>query len=273
MLDWLLEPFSGAIMQRALVEILVVSVACGPMGVWILLHRQSYAAESIAHAMLPGLVIAALIGLPLVVGGAAGLMAAAALIALAGRDQRLGVDVGVAVAITFLFGLGALLALSPEIPPRLPELLFGDPLGVDWGHVAVAGVLAAGVVAAIVLGHRGLVLSAFDATAAPSLGVRPGRWSLGLLVLLAVCTLAAVQGLGNLLVVALILAPAASALELTERLPGALLLSALLAAASGILGLLASFHWQVAAGAAIALTAVSVLLVVLMLSGPRARAG
>ena len=273
MLDWLLEPFSGAIMQRALVEVVVVGLACGPMGVWILLHRQSYAAESIAHAMLPGLVIAALIGLPLVAGGAAGLVVAAALIVLAGRDQRLGADVGVAVAITFLFGLGALLALAPEVPPRLPELLFGDPLGVDWGDVAVAAALAAGVVAVIALGHRGLVLSAFDVTAAPSLGVRPGRWSLGLLVLLALCTLAAVQGLGNLLVVALILAPAAAALELTERLPGALMLSALLAAASGILGLLASFHWQVAAGAAIALTAVTVFLVVLLLSSPRARTG
>lgn len=269
MLDWLLEPFSGAIMQRALVEILVVSVACGPMGVWVLLHRQSYAAESIAHAMLPGLVIAALVGLPLVAGGAGGLLVAAILIALAGRDQRLGSDVGVAVAITALFGLGALLALSPEVPPRLPELLFGDPLGVDWGDVAGAGVLAAGVVAVIALGYRGLVLSAFDVTAAPSLGVRPGRWSLGLLVLLAICTLAAVEGLGNLLVVALILAPGAAALELAERLPAALILSALLAAGSGVLGLLASFHWQVAAGAAIALTAVMVFLVVLML--PRRR--
>ena len=273
MLDWLLEPFSGAIMQRALVEVAVIGLACGPMGVWILLHRQSYAAESIAHAMLPGLVIAALIGMPLVAGGAAGLVVAAALISLAGRDQRLGADVGVAVAITFLFGLGALLALSPDIPPRLPELLFGDPLGVGWGDVAVAGALAAGVLAVIALGYRGLVLSAFDVTAAPSLGVRPGRWSLGLLVLLALCTLAAVQGLGNLLVVALILAPAAAALEMTERLPGALLLSALLAVASGVLGLLASFHWQVAAGAAIALTAVTLFLVVLLLSGPRAHPG
>lgn len=269
MLDWLLEPFSGAIMQRALAEIVVLGVACGPVGVWILLHRQSYAAESIAHAMLPGLVVAALVGAPLVVGGAGGVLAAAALIALAGRDQRLGADVGVAVVITALFGLGALLALSPEVPPRLPELLFGDPLGVTWGDVAGAAVLAVAVLTVIALGHRGLILSAFDVAAAPSLGVRPGRWSLGLLVVLAICTLAAVEGLGNLLVVALILAPAAAALELTERLPAALAVSALLAAASGILGLLASFHWQVAAGAAIALTAVVVLLVVLLL--PRRR--
>ena len=58
MLDWLLDPFSGALMQRALAEVLIVAVACGPLGVWVLLYRQSYAAESISHAMLPGLVVA-----------------------------------------------------------------------------------------------------------------------------------------------------------------------------------------------------------------------
>lgn len=269
MLDWLLDPFSGAIMRRALAELLILSVACGPIGVWILLYRQSYAAESIAHAMLPGLVLASLIGLPLLLGGAGGLLAAAGLIALAGRDERLGADVGVAVAISALFGFGALLALSPQVPPRLPELLFGDPLGVTGRDLVAASILAGGTALALALGYRGLSLSAFDRTAAPSLGARPARWDLALLALLAVCTLAAVQGLGNLLVVALILAPGATALSLSERLPVALVLSALFAATAGLVGLLASFHWQIAAGAAVALAAVLVFLIALVL--PRRR--
>lgn len=265
MLDWLLEPLAGAIMRRALAEVLILSVACGPIGVWVLLYRQSYAAESIAHAMLPGLVLATLVGLPLLLGGAGGLLVAAAVIALAGRDERLGPDVGVAVAISALFGCGALLALSPQVPPRLAELLFGDPLGVTGRDLVAASILAGGAALALALGYRGLSLSAFDRTAAPSLGARPGRWDFALLVLLAVCTLAAVQGLGNLLVVALILAPGATALNLAERLPVALVLSAVFAAASGVVGLLASFHWQIAAGAAIALAAVSLFLVALVL--------
>lgn len=264
MLDWLTEPFAGAIMQRALVEILVLSVACGPIGVWVLLYRQSYAAESIAHAMLPGLVVAVLVGLPLILGGAGGVLLAAVLMALAGRDERLGADVGVAVAISTLFGLGALLALSPEAPPRLPELLFGDPLGVTDGDLMQAAALSGGVAVALLLGHRGLALSGFDPTAAPSLGVRPGGWQLGLLVLLAVSTLAAVQGLGNLLVVALILAPGAAALHLAERLPVALVLAVALAGVSGLVGLLASYHWQVAAGAAIAMAAVALFMIALV---------
>ena len=267
MLDWLTDPFTGGLMQRALAEVLILAVACGPLGVWVLLYRESYAAESLSHAMLPGLVLATLAGAPLLLGAAGGLLVAAVAIALAGRDERLGGDVGVAVAITALFGLGALLALSPEVPARLGELLFGDLLGVTAGDLAEAGALAGGVALALVLAHRRLSLSAFDRAAAPSLGARPERWQLVLLVLLAVCTIAAVRGLGNLLVVALILAPAAAALNLARRLPAALGLAAALAALAGVLGLLASYHWEVAAGASVALAAV--LVFALSLLAPR----
>jgi ABC-type Mn2+/Zn2+ transport system permease subunit len=258
MLDWLLDPFQGGLMQRALAEALLLGVACGPLGVWILLYRQSYAAESISHAMLPGLVVAALVGLPLLVGAAGGVLAGAAGIALAGRDQRLGGDVGVAVAISALFGLGALLALSPETPPRLQELLFGDLLGVTGGDLVAGAALAAGVALALALGYRQLALTAFDRTAARSLGARPTACELALLVVLGATTVAAVQGLGNLLVVALILAPGAAALALTRRLPAALALSVALAALSGVAGLLVSFHLELAAGASVALCAVAI---------------
>ena len=264
MLDWIADPFSGALMQRALAELLILSVACGPLGVWVLLYRRSYAAESISHAMLPGLVIAAVAGLPLLLGAAGGVLVAAAAIVLAGRDERLGGDVGVAVAITTLFGLGALLALAPEVPPRLGELLFGNLLGVTASDLVEDAVLAGGVALALVLAHRRLALSVFDRAAAPSLGARPAHWELALLALLALCTVAAVQGLGNLLLVALILAPGAAALNLTDRLPAALACAAALAALSGVAGLLASYHLEVAAGASVALCAVLTALATLL---------
>jgi ABC-type Mn2+/Zn2+ transport system permease subunit len=268
MLDWLTDPFAGDLMRRALAEVLILAVACGPLGVWILLYRQSYAAESLSHAMLPGLVIAALAGAPLLLGAAGGVLAAAVAIALASRDERLGGDVAVAVAIATLFGLGALLALSPDVPARLGELLFGDLLGVTGRDLAEAAILAGVVALALALSHRRLALSVFDRAAAPSLGARPGRWELVLLALLAVCTVAAVRGLGNLLVVAMILAPAAAALNLTARLPAALGLAAALAALAGVLGLVASYHWEVAAGASIALAAVVVFLASLVRPRP-----
>jgi ABC-type Mn2+/Zn2+ transport system permease subunit len=257
MLDWLLDPFSGPLMQRALAEVVIVALACGPLGVWVLLYRQSYAAESISHAMLPGLAVASLAGASLLLGAAAGVLVAAVAIGIAGRDERLGGDVGVAVVISALFGLGALLALSPDVPARLGELLFGDLLGVSGRDVVEAAVLAGGVLVVLALAHRRLALSAFDPAAAPSLGARPERWEPALLALLAICTVAVVRGLGNLLAVALILAPAAASLNLVRRLPAALGLAAALAALAGVLGLLASYHWSVAAGASVALAAVA----------------
>jgi ABC-type Mn2+/Zn2+ transport system permease subunit len=268
-LSWLLDPFAGGLMRRALAEVLLLALACGPLGVWIVLHRQSYAAESIAHAMLPGLVVAALAGLPLLAGATAGVLVGAGAIALAGRDARVGGDVAVAVAVSALFGLGAVLALSPAVPARLGELLFGDLLGVSGRDVLEAAAVAAIALAALALGHRALAAGSFDPAAAPSLGVRPARTEAALLVLLALCTVTAVRGLGNLLAVALVVAPGAAALNLTRRLAPALVASVAVGALAGVGGLLVSYHWQVAAGASVALCAVALFGVTLLLS-PRA---
>jgi ABC-type Mn2+/Zn2+ transport system permease subunit len=249
---------SSGIMQRALAEAVILGLACGPLGVWILLWRRAYAAESLSHAMLPGLVIAALAGVPLLLGAAGGVLVAAAGIALVARDVRAGGDVGVAVVVSGLFGLGGILALSPQAPPRLAELLFGDLLGVDAGDLAAAAALCAGVLLALALGYRSLAASAFDRDGARALGVRPARADLALLAVLAVTTVAAVQGLGNLLLVALVLAPAAAALNLARRLPSALALAAGLSVLAGVAGLTVSYELDLAAGASVALCAVAV---------------
>jgi ABC-type Mn2+/Zn2+ transport system permease subunit len=257
MVAWLTDPLGSPIVVRALAEVLILSLACGPLGVWVLLYRNAYAAESISHGMLPGLVVAALAGIPLLFGALAGVLVAAAGIALVARDARLSADVGVAVCVSTLLGLGGMLALSAKSPPRLQELLFGDLLGVSGGDLAVAGALAGGVALALAAGYRSLALVGFDRGSAAALGARPARWELGLLVVLAVTTVAAAQGLGNLLLVALVLAPAAAALSLARRLAAVLALSVALAALAGIGGLLLSFHLEIAAGAAVALCAVA----------------
>jgi ABC-type Mn2+/Zn2+ transport system permease subunit len=260
MLGWLTDPFASPLAQRALLEVLILSLACGPLGVWVLLYRDAYAAESMSHGMLPGLVVAALTGAPLVLGAIAGVLVAAAGIALVARDERLGGDTGVAVVVSALLGLGAMLALSPATPPRLQELLFGDLLGVGTGDLAVAGALALAVAGALVAGHRSLALVGFDRGSARALGAGALRWELALLAVLGLTTVAAVQGLGNLLLVALVLAPGTAALSLVRRLPVALVLASGLAALSGAAGLIASFHLGIAAGASVALCAVAVAL-------------
>jgi len=241
------------ITRRALLEVLILALALGPLGVWVLLHRQAYAAESLSHGLLPGLVLAALAGLPLVLGAAGGALVAAGAIALAARDERIGADLGVAVAVSTLFGLGALLALAPDAPPRLEELLFGDLLGISSADLAAAAALALAVAAALVAAHRPLALAAFDRPAARSLGAPAARWEAALLALLGVGTVAAAPGLGSLLLVALVIAPAAAALQVTRRLPAALALAAGLAMAAGVGGLALSYYADLAAGASVAL--------------------
>jgi ABC-type Mn2+/Zn2+ transport system permease subunit len=250
-----MEILHSGLLQRALVEVVIIGAACGALGIWVLHLRHAYAAESLAHAMLPGLVVASLAGAPLVLGAFGGVLVAAALMAFAARDTRVGSEIAVGVTVTTAFGLGALLALAPDVPARLGELLFGDLLGTSSTDLAVAVGLAALVAAALAGGHRGLVAAVFDPAAAPSLGVRPGRVDLALLALLAVATVAAVQGLGNLLVFALLVAPAAAASRLGESVRAQLLLGPALGAGAGILGLVVSAELDVAAGASVALAA------------------
>lgn len=257
MIDWILDPLRQGITQRALLELLILGVACGPLGVWVVLFRQSYAAESISHAMLPGLVLAALVSVPLGLGAAAGLAIAAALITIASRQSAVSPDVAVAVTVTTLFGAGTLLALSPDVPLRLGELLFGDPLSVSTTDLIGSACLAAVALTALAAGHRTLVLSGFDPQSAPSLGAGNGRAAALLMFLLALTVLIAVQALGNLLVVAIVVAPAAAALQLCSRLVPALAAAAAIAVAAGFAGIYLSYHAAVAAGASVALCAIA----------------
>jgi ABC-type Mn2+/Zn2+ transport system permease subunit len=256
-----MELLHSGLLQRALVEVVILGAACGALGVWLLHLRHAYAAESLAHAMLPGLVLASLAGAPLLLGAGGGVAVAALLIALAARDTRVGPEVAVGVTVTTAFGLGAVLALAPSVPARLGELLFGDLLGASTGDLVAAGALAALVAGALALGHRSLCAAVFDPVAAPSLGVRPQRVELALLALLAVATVAAVQGLGNLLVFALLVAPAAAALRVGTSVRSQLALAAAFGAGAGVVGLVASAELDIAAGAAVALAAVALYAV------------
>lgn len=265
-----MEILRSGLLQRALLEVVILGATCGALGVWLLHVRYTYAAESLAHAMLPGLVIAALAGAPLLLGAAGGVLAAAALIALAARDTRVGGEVAVGVTVTSAFGLGAVLALAPDVPARLGELLFGDLLGTSTADLVAATCLGGLVALALVAGHRSLTAAVFDPVAAPSLGVRPGRAHLALLVLLAVAIVAAVQGLGNLLVLALIVGPASAAIRVGASLRGQIVLAAALGALAGLLGLVASAELDIAAGASVALAAVGLFAVAALLR-PAAR--
>ena len=257
----LTDPWAEAVGRRALLEVMLLGVTGGALSCWIVFYNLSYSAESLAHALLPGRVIAALTGLPLLLGGAAGLLVAALGVAAASQVPAIGRDTSVAVVITTLFGAGVLLALSPSSPPGLQGLLFGDVLGVTDGDLALAGGLAALVVVALAVLHGRLLAVGFDRRSAPSLGVRPLVVDAALLVLLALAILVAVQGLGNLLVVAVLVAPASAARLVARRMAPMMAASALVAVVAGAGGLYLSYYAGTAAGASIAAILVGAYLV------------
>ena len=235
-------------MQRALLELLLVGAVGAVLGAWVIVYELSFSAESLAHSLFPGLVTAALLGVPLLVGGAASVVLAAAAVAVFGRTPQIGRDTAVAVVVTTLFGLGVVLALAPASPPGLENLLFGDLLGVSGTDLWIAGVLAAATLLALALLHRPLLALGFDRSTASALGVRPLAVDVALLGLVAAAIVVGVQALGNLLVLALLVASAATARLLARRMPGLMLLAGLVAAAAALGGLYLSYYADLAAG-------------------------
>src|SRR3954453_11740401 len=258
MVDWLTAPWAEPALQRAFAEVALIGLVGGVLGCWLVLYELSFSAESLAHALFPGLVAAALLGAPLVVGAAGGGGVAGPGgrsgigVALAGRAPEVGRDTAVAVVVTTLFGAGALLALSPASPPGLEALLFGDVLGVSAGDLALAGGLALALLVALRVLHGRLLVVGFDRGAAHSLGMSAGVVDVALLILLAIAIVVAVQGLGNLLVVAVLIGPAATARLVTRRLPSMMTVAAFVAVLGGAAGLYLSYYAGTAAGASIA---------------------
>jgi ABC-type Mn2+/Zn2+ transport system permease subunit len=259
------EPLQDEFMRRAIAEVTLIGVAAGALGCWVVLYRLSYAAESLAHSIFPGLVIAALAGLPLIVGAVPGIVVAALAIALVSRMPGVSREVAIGVVVTTLFGLGALLALSPDSPPGIQEILFGDLLGPTDADLAAAAALAVAVAVGLSLLHGRLLATGFDRGAARSLGAAPAATEAALLVLLAAAIVVAVQGLGNLLVVAVFVGPAAAARQLTDRIVSMIALAVALAVLAGLAGLYLSYYAGTAGGASVALAIVVAYLLSLPL--------
>jgi ABC-type Mn2+/Zn2+ transport system permease subunit len=158
----------------------------------------------------------------------------------------------VAVVVTAFFGLGALLALSPESPPGIQGLLFGDILAPSDSDLLISAVLAATVVLSLIVLHWRLLAVAFDRSTARALSASPALADTAVLVLLAAAVLVAAQGLGTLLAVAALVGPAATARVFAQRIGSMMLAATLLGIAAGISGLYLSYYAGIAAGAAIA---------------------
>jgi manganese/iron transport system permease protein len=245
-------------MQRALVEAVLVGAVCGVIGVHVLLRRLPFLTIALGHATFPGVVLASLIGIDLLLGaGLFGLVVVVA-VALVGTSERVDETSATGVVLAGAFSVGALLvATRPGFSRDLTAFLVGSIVTVQPRDLAITAVVGALVLAALAAMHKELVLGAFDRTTLSALGYRATLLDVGFLVLLELTVVSSIPAVGTILAVALITAPAAAARLWTDRIGASMALAAGLGAASGAIGLAISAFWKAAAGPMIVLVAVA----------------
>jgi manganese/iron transport system permease protein len=271
-MEGLVEPFSHAFMQRALAEALLMGLVCGLLGCFVVLRDLAYTGESMSHTLVPEPPWRSWPGCRSSAVRSSGGVAAAVVIALLLRRSDVGEDVAVGVVFSGAFAAGVILLSVRGSPRDLDSLLFGSLLAVGTEDLVIGGLAALGVTVAVLVLSRRLVLAAFDRPWAETVGARPALLDVVLVVGLALALVAALRGVGTLLVLSLLVAPAASARLLARRVGTMLAVSSALGMTAGVVGLELSYHVGVAAGPAVALTAVGLFLVVATVAAARSSA-
>ena len=253
---WVVEPFGYAFMQRALVEVVLTGAVTGAIGTYVVLRGLSFIGDALSHAIFPGVVIAFLLGRSVFLGALVfGLLTSASIVVLA-TSRRIKEDSAIGVLFAGTFALGVvLISTTRNFARDLASFLFGNVLGVTTGDMWLSATVGGLVVILMVLFHKELVLVAFDRAAAQALGIRVFWLDLLLLVLISLTIVVSLSAVGNILVVALLVTPAAAARLLTDRVTVMIGLSASFGVIAGVLGLLVSYHADVAAGGTIVLVA------------------
>ena len=263
-MDWLTDPFSPSFMQRALLAGALVAAQCALIGVWIVLRRLNFLGDALAHGVVPGVAIAFLIGVDTTIGAA--VAAAVVVVGVTAIRNRTGLPEDTSIGLLFvgLLALGVIIiSRSGSFAGDLTAFLFGNVLGVTWPDITVQGVAVIVSLLLTLALYRGLVALSFDERKAKLLGLRPTLVRLALLGLIALTVVTSFKTVGALLVFGLIVAPAATATLLANRIPAVMATSALLGVVSVVGGLLMSFHLDIAAGAAMVAAAVAIFFLVL----------
>lgn len=271
-MEWLTAPFEVAFVQRALLGGVLVSLICALAGTWVVLRGMAFLGDAMAHGLLPGVAIAALLGGSPLVGAAASAAVMAAGVTGLARVRRLSRDTGIGLLFVGMLALGVIVvSRSQSFAVDLTGFLFGDVLAVrerDLAHLGIALAVAAVAAAA---GHRAFLALAFDERTAHTLGLRPRLAHAALLGLLTLAIVASFHIVGTLLVLGLLIAPPAAALPWARGVGTLMAGAAALGVGATFLGLLLSWHLGTAAGATVAAVAVAQFFVSVAVAALRDR--
>jgi len=255
-MDILTDPLRDEVFVRALIDVVAVSVVAGVVGTFIVLRGTSFLGDALAHAIFPGVVTAFLLEWNLLAGALVAGLAMAALMGLLTVNARVSSDSAIGVVFTAAFALGVIVLSTQTIDgEELEHILFGDPLSAGWGDVVLTLAIGSGVLAAMLLLRRLFVIVAFDPLGARAMGLPAVALDIALLLLTALTVVISFKAVGNILVIALIITPAATARLLTDRLLPMMLLAAALGSVAAVVGLYVGYHQETSAGGVIVLGA------------------
>lgn len=269
MIEWILEPLQFAFMSRALLVTLIASVTCALLSCWLVQIGWSLMGDAVSHAVLPGVVVSYILGWPFAIGA---FIIGAGAVALIGGLQvstKIKSDTAIGVVFTSLFALGLVMISKTPSQTDLGHILFGNVLGVSDADIVQVLVIGAVTVALLLFKRRDLTLYAFDRPHADAIGINTRWLSVLLLGLLALTVVVALQAVGIILVVAMLIIPGAAAYLVTKRFVRMLWVAAGISVVSAVVGLYASYYLDASTGGLVVL-AQSAAFLLAYLFGPRA---
>jgi manganese/iron transport system permease protein len=264
LVDWIAGPLSYPFMQRALAVSLLVAAVCAVLSCYLVLKGWSLMGDAISHAVLPGIVIAYVVGLPLAVGAFAAGLSCALLTGYLKENSRIKEDTVMGVVFSGMFGFGLVLFARVETDQHLNHILFGNVLGVTVRDLVETAVIAGGTLLIVLVKRRDLLLYCFDPNQARAVGLPVRTLHYGLLILLSLTIVSALKAVGIILVIAMLIAPGATAYLLTDRFERMLVIAVAVALVSAALGTILSFHTDSATGALIVLVQAAAFVLALL---------
>ncbi len=260
--DVFVAPFQYGFMVRALIVSLLVGIMCPMLGAYVVTKGLGFMGDALSHAVLPGMVAAFLVGANPFLGAIPMGIAVALLSGFLIRRAGVSADTSVGILFAGLFALGVvMLSLTRGLRVSLEDILLGQVLGVTARDVLITAVMAGAVLAVLYLLHKEFVFASFDPAGAAVIGLPVQALDYALLALLAVVIVLAIQAVGIVLVLAMLITPAATSLLLVRNFPRAMALGALLGVISAVAGLYFSYHFNLPSGPSMALVATAIFAV------------
>jgi manganese transport system permease protein len=266
LIDFFLEPLNYDFMVRALATTLIASIVCAVLSCWLVLIGWSLMGDAVSHAVLPGVVLAYIVGAPFALGAVIFGFLAVALIGAVRDTSRVKEDAAIGIVFTTLFALGLVLISVTPSQTDLNHIIFGNLLGVSWSDLIQIIILGAITFTILIAKRRDFTLYAFDPTHAHAIGLNPKLLGAALLGLLALTAVVALQVVGVILVVAMLIIPGATVYLLTDRFGRMLIIAPAISAACAVIGLYLSYYLDTASGGMVVLAQGAVFALVYLFS-------